>query len=77
VQIDPRPLVRADLVGLVSLVIAQWTGVVLILVAGTGVAYTLRPWEDWLPRKGQLPRRNHEAGVPLAGGTRSKGTHFP
>jgi hypothetical protein len=36
----PRPLVRAallDLLGLVSLIVSPWTGVVLILVAGTGV----------------------------------------
>ncbi len=56
-ELDPRTIVRAclfallGLLGLVSLVIAPWTGVVLILVAGVGVAYTLLPWETWLPRK--------------------------
>jgi hypothetical protein len=37
----PRPLVRAALfalLGLVSLIVSPWTGVVLILVAGTGAA---------------------------------------
>jgi hypothetical protein len=54
VQIDPRALLRADLfglLGLVSLVIQPWTGVVLVLVAGTGVAYTLLPWHSWLPKQ--------------------------
>jgi hypothetical protein len=57
----PAQLVRAGLfallglLGLVSLVIQPWTGVVLILVAGTGVAYALLPWEGWLPRRQQLP----------------------
>jgi len=56
-QSDPRTLVRAalfallGLLGLVSLLIAPWTGIVLVLIAGTGVAYTLLPWETWLPRK--------------------------
>jgi len=56
-ELDPRTIVRAclfallGLLGLVSLIIAPWTGVVLVLVAGTGVAYTLLPWETWLPRK--------------------------
>jgi hypothetical protein len=50
-------LVRAGLfallgmLGLISLIIAPWTGVVLVLVAGTGIAYNLLPWETWLPRK--------------------------
>ena len=54
-ELDPRTIVRAclfallGLLGLVSLIIAPWTGVVLVLVAGTGVAYTLLPWETWLP----------------------------
>jgi hypothetical protein len=58
-EFDPRTIVRAalfallGLLGLVSLIIAPWTGVVLILIAGTGVAYTLLPWETWLPRKEQ------------------------
>ena len=37
----PRPLVRAALfalLGTVSLIVSPWTGVVLILVAGTGIA---------------------------------------
>jgi hypothetical protein len=40
----PRPLVRAalfallGLLGLLSLIVSPWTGVVLILVAGTGAA---------------------------------------
>lgn len=53
----PRPLARAALLGLpglVSLIVSPWTGVVLILVAGTVVALTLLPWGSWLPRK-QLP----------------------
>ena len=56
-QLDPRQLVRAALfalmgmLGLVSLIIAPWTGIVLILVAGGGTAYTLLPWESWLPRR--------------------------
>jgi fatty acid desaturase len=56
-EFDPRTIVRAalfallGLLGLVSMIIAPWTGVVLILVAGTGVAYTLLPWETWLPGK--------------------------
>ena len=56
-QFNPAQLVRAclfallGLLGLVLLVIAPWTGVVLVLVAGGGVAYTLLPWESWLPRK--------------------------
>lgn len=61
-QFDPRALVRAalfgalGLLGLISLAVtAWWTGIVLILVAGTGVAYTLLPWESWLPGKGQQP----------------------
>ena len=47
-QIDPRTLVRAGLfallglLGLVSLAVTDWwTGVVLVLVARTGIAYTL------------------------------------
>jgi hypothetical protein len=39
------------LLGLVSLLIQSWTGVVLVPVAGTGVAYALLPWQSWLPRK--------------------------
>ena len=41
---SPRPLVRAalfallGLLGLVSLIVSPWTGVVLMLVAGTGAA---------------------------------------
>ena len=60
-QFHSAQLVRAGLfallglLGLVSLIIAPWTGVVLILVAGTGVAYALLPWESWLPRTGQIP----------------------
>jgi hypothetical protein len=56
-QTDPRTQVRAclfallGLLGLASLVIAPWTGVVLILLASTGVAYTLLPWGSWLPRR--------------------------
>jgi hypothetical protein len=56
-QFDPRTLVRAclfallGLLGLVSLVIQPWTGAVLILIAAGGNAYTLVPWEDWLPEK--------------------------
>ena len=56
-QFDPRTLVRAalfallGLLGLISLAVAPWTGIVLVLVAGTGVAYNLLPWETWLPRK--------------------------
>jgi hypothetical protein len=56
-QFHPVQLVRAGLfavlgmLGLVSLIIAPWTGVVLVLVAGTGIAYNLLPWETWLPRK--------------------------
>jgi hypothetical protein len=56
-EFDPRTIVRAalfallGLLGLVSMIIAPWTGVVLVLIAGTGVAYTLLPWETWLPRK--------------------------
>lgn len=56
-EFDPRTIVRAalfallGLLGLVSLIIAPWTGVVLVLVAGTGVAYALLPWQSWLPRK--------------------------
>ena len=48
-QTDPRTLVRAGLfallglLGLVSLVVQPWTGVVLVLVAGGGIAYTLLP----------------------------------
>lgn len=53
VQIDLRTLVRAGLfalLGLVWLVIQPWNGVVLVLVAGTGVAYALLPWQSWPPR---------------------------
>lgn len=39
------------MLGLVWLILAPWTGVVMILVAGTGIAYNLLPWETWLPRK--------------------------
>ena len=65
-QFHSAQLVRAGLfallgmLGLVSLIIQPWTGVVLILVAGTGIAYNLLPWETWLSR----PRR-HEP--PAAG----------
>jgi hypothetical protein len=57
-QLHPVQLVKAalfallGLLGLVSLFISPWTGVVLVLVAGTGVAYTLLPWETWLPKPG-------------------------
>jgi hypothetical protein len=54
VQIDPRTLVRAGLFAVlspVSLVIQPWTGVVLVLVAGTGAACALLPWQSWPPRK--------------------------
>jgi hypothetical protein len=60
-QFHSAQLVRAGLfallgmLGLVSLIIQPWTGVVLILVAGTGIAYNLLPWETWLPRTGQRP----------------------
>ena len=60
-QLDPAQIVRAalfallGLLGLVSLVFAPWTGIVLILVAGTGVAYTLLPWETWVARREQPP----------------------
>ena len=56
-QFDPRTLIRAGLfallglLGLVSLIIQPWTGVVLVLVAGAGVAYTLLPWQSWLPKQ--------------------------
>jgi hypothetical protein len=56
-QFSPPQIVRAGLfallgmLGLVSLIIAPWTGVVLILIACGGVAYALLPWETWLPRK--------------------------
>jgi hypothetical protein len=33
------------------LIIQSWTGVVLVLVAGTGIACTLLPWDTWLPHK--------------------------
>jgi hypothetical protein len=33
-----RPVRPLGLLGLVSLIVSPWTGVVLILVAGTGVA---------------------------------------
>jgi hypothetical protein len=55
-QINPAQLVRAGrfaplgLPGLISLIIQPWTGVVLVLIAGTGIAYTLPPWETWLPK---------------------------
>ena len=60
-QLHYADLVRAGLfallgmLGLVSLIIQPWTGVVLILVAGIGIAYNLLPWETWLSRIGQRP----------------------
>jgi hypothetical protein len=39
------------MLGLVWLILAPWTGVVLVLIGGTGIAYNLLPWESWLPRK--------------------------
>jgi hypothetical protein len=60
-RFDPRTLIRAGLfallglLGLVSLIIQPWTGVVLVLVASTGIAYNLLPWETWLSRKGSGP----------------------
>ena len=60
-QFHSAHLVRAGLfallgmLGLVSLIIQPWTGVVLILVAGTGIVYNLLPWETWLSRTGQRP----------------------
>jgi hypothetical protein len=42
---------QLGLLGLVSLFIQPWTGVVLVQVAGTGIAYALLPWETWLPKK--------------------------
>jgi hypothetical protein len=61
VQFHSAQLVRVGLfallgmLGLVSLIIQPCTGVVLILVAGTGIVYNLLPWETWLSRTGQRP----------------------
>jgi hypothetical protein len=53
----PHTLVRVclfallGLLGLVSLVIQPWTGVVLVLVAMGGIVYILLAWKNWLPRR--------------------------
>jgi hypothetical protein len=80
VQINLRKLVRIGLfvllglLGLVSLVIQPWTGVVLVLVAGTGVAYTLLQWETWLPAGSSCARITTARRVrPRPGHARRKG----
>jgi hypothetical protein len=46
----------------VLLVIQPWTGFVLMLVADGRVAYTLLPWESWLPAGSSPPRITTSSG---------------
>jgi hypothetical protein len=81
-EIDPRSIVRAalfalmGLLGLVSLIISPWIGVVLVLVAVGGVAHILLPWEGWLPRKERLPSSLPRGGRACDLGARRKETRF-
>jgi hypothetical protein len=63
---------RNALLGLVSLITVPWAGVVLILVAGTGIAYALSPWETWLPARSSARRPEAVRTAPRLGGGASE-----